>query len=173
VRDDQWTDPTPCTDWNVRDLVNHVAVGNFAFASILRGEPRAAPGAPPGSVRDLLKAYRDSAAAVLDAFRQPGVLEQVFTVPFGPVPGIVALHLRITEILVHGWDLARATGQGFTSDAVSVVFLTLAAGSILYVVVQLLGVAAKARRPNLIAYGLLLGLLAGFLTDAIVTAAGA
>jgi zinc transporter, ZIP family len=63
-------------------------------------------------------------------------------------------------------------GHGFTNEAVSVVFLTLAAGSILYVVTQLLGVAAKARRPTLVAYGLLIGLVAGFLTDAIVTAAG-
>ncbi len=64
-------------------------------------------------------------------------------------------------------------GHGFTSEPVSVVFLTLAAGSILYVVTQLLGVAAKARRPTLLGYGLVIGLLAGFLTDAIVTAAGA
>jgi zinc transporter, ZIP family len=63
-------------------------------------------------------------------------------------------------------------GHGFTNEAVSVVFLTLAAGSILYVVTQLLNVASKARRPNLVAYGLLIGLVAGFLTDAIVTAAG-
>ena len=33
------------------------------------------------------------------------------TVPFGTVPGAVALHLRTTEVLAHGWDLARATGQ--------------------------------------------------------------
>jgi zinc transporter, ZIP family len=64
-------------------------------------------------------------------------------------------------------------GHGFTSEAVSVVFLTLAAGSILYVVTQLVTVAARTRRPDLLAYGLLLGLIAGFLTDAIVTAAGA
>jgi ZIP family zinc transporter len=69
--------------------------------------------------------------------------------------------------------LGTAVGHGFTSEALSVVFLTLAAGSILYVVIQLLGVAAKARRPDLLAYGLLLGLIAGFATDAIVTAAGA
>jgi len=66
-----------------------------------------------------------------------------------------------------------AIGYGFTSTAVSVVFLTLAAGSILYVVIQLLGVAAKTRRPELLAYGLLIGLIAGFATDAIVTGAGA
>jgi ZIP family zinc transporter len=69
--------------------------------------------------------------------------------------------------------VGTAVGHGFTSEAVSVVFLTLAAGSIIYVVTQLLGIAAKAKRSDLLSYGLLLGLLAGFLTDAIVTAAGA
>jgi ZIP family zinc transporter len=69
--------------------------------------------------------------------------------------------------------VGTAIGHGFTSDAVSVVFLTLAAGSIIYVVTQLLGVAAKAKRNDLLAYGLLIGLIAGFATDAIVTAAGA
>lgn len=69
--------------------------------------------------------------------------------------------------------LGTAVGHGFTSEAVSVVFLTLAAGSILYVVIQLLGVAARTRRPDLLAYGLLIGLIAGFATDAVVTAAGA
>ena len=68
--------------------------------------------------------------------------------------------------------VGAALGHGFTSEAVSVVFLTLAAGSILYVVVQLITVAAKARRPELLAAGLLIGLVAGFATDAIVTAAG-
>ena len=68
--------------------------------------------------------------------------------------------------------LGTAVGHGFTSEAVSVAFLTLAAGSILYVVCQLLGVAARAKQPKVLAYGLLIGLLAGFLTDAIVTAAG-
>jgi ZIP family zinc transporter len=68
--------------------------------------------------------------------------------------------------------IGTAVGHSFTSDALSVVFLSLAAGSILYVVVQLVGVAAKSRRMDLLAYGLLIGLIAGFLTDAVVTAAG-
>ncbi|WP_426565498.1 ZIP family metal transporter [Angustibacter sp. McL0619] len=63
-------------------------------------------------------------------------------------------------------------GHSFTSEAVSVVFLSLAAGSIIYVITVLLGIAAKAKRPDLLAYGLLIGLFAGFITDAIVTAAG-
>jgi ZIP family zinc transporter len=63
-------------------------------------------------------------------------------------------------------------GYGFTSDAVSVLFLSLAAGSIIYVVLQLVGVAARARRMDVLATGVLIGLLAGFVTDAIVTAGG-
>jgi len=69
--------------------------------------------------------------------------------------------------------VGTAVGHGFHSDAVSVAFLTLAAGSIIFVVAQLLGVAARARRADLLGYGLLIGLLAGFATDAIVTAGGA
>jgi ZIP family zinc transporter len=69
--------------------------------------------------------------------------------------------------------VGTAVGHSFTSEPVSVAFLTLAAGSILYVITQLLGVAAKARRTDLLAYGLLAGLVAGFLTDAIVSAGGA
>jgi len=68
--------------------------------------------------------------------------------------------------------VGTAVGHNFTSEPVSVIFLTLAAGSIIYVVAQLLGVAARARRSDLLAYGLLIGLLAGFITDAVVIAAG-
>ncbi len=110
VRDRQWGAPTPCPDWTVRDLAGHLIAGNRAFASILRGERPAPPGRPPAD-GELVAAYRASVTPLLDGFRQPGVLEQVFTVPFGSVPGIVALHLRVTEVLVHGWDLARATDQ--------------------------------------------------------------
>jgi ZIP family zinc transporter len=69
--------------------------------------------------------------------------------------------------------LGTVIGHSFTSEPVAVVFLTLAAGSIIYVITQLLGVAAKTRRSDLLAYGLVLGLLAGFGTDAIVSVAGA
>jgi zinc transporter, ZIP family len=64
-------------------------------------------------------------------------------------------------------------GRQFTSQAMSVIFLTLAAGSILYVVIQLLGVAHKNKRKDLLYLGVLVGLAAGFLTDMVVTAGGA
>jgi ZIP family zinc transporter len=66
-----------------------------------------------------------------------------------------------------------AIGRQFTSEAMSVIFLSLAAGSILYVVIQLLGVAHKNGRKELLYWGVLLGLAAGFITDMVVTAGGA
>jgi ZIP family zinc transporter len=80
----------------------------------------------------------------------------------------------LTMALIGGGPtfVGTAVGHGYTSVALSEVFLTLAAGSIIYVVCQLLGVAARAKRSDLLAYGILVGLLAGFATDAIVTAAG-
>jgi len=68
--------------------------------------------------------------------------------------------------------LGTAVGRQFTSEVVSIVFLTLAAGSILYVVIQLLGVAQRAGRKNLLYTGVLLGLAAGFITDMVVSAGG-
>jgi ZIP family zinc transporter len=89
--------------------------------------------------------------------------------------GIPSWGLLLTLGVIGGGPTFLGTwlGHGYTSDALSVVFLTLAAGSILFVIIQLLGVAAKARRMDLVCYGVLIGMIAGFVTDAIVTAGGA
>jgi ZIP family zinc transporter len=64
-------------------------------------------------------------------------------------------------------------GEQFTSTPTAVAFLSLAAGSILYVIIELLAVARKTGLKELTSYGIMLGLVAGFLTDAIVTLGGA
>jgi ZIP family zinc transporter len=64
-------------------------------------------------------------------------------------------------------------GQAWVSEALSIVFLALAAGSILYVVIELLNVCRRAGRKSLIAWGLVLGLMLGFATDFVLVAAGA
>jgi ZIP family zinc transporter len=69
--------------------------------------------------------------------------------------------------------LGTVVGQSFTSPAVSVLFLSLAAGSILYVVVQLIGVALRSGHKEMLYWGIFIGLIAGFATDFVVTAAGA
>jgi uncharacterized protein (TIGR03086 family) len=120
VDGEQWAAPTPCTDWTVRQLVNHIVGGNLLFAAALSGSP-VDRSATNHLGDDPVAGYRVAADAVVAAFGRPGVLEQTVTVPFGTVPGLVALHLRITEVLVHGWDLARAIGgrTAFPDDVVA------------------------------------------------------
>ena len=113
----QWAAPTPCAEWSVRQLVNHLVGGNRLFTRVLSGEPlppleqlgRRAGEDQLGD--DPAAAWRTSAGELVDAFRAPGVLQRPHTVPAGTLPGPAVLHLRIVETLVHGWDLARATGQ--------------------------------------------------------------
>jgi uncharacterized protein (TIGR03086 family) len=110
----QWDGPTPCTEMTVRDLVVHMITGNRMFTAIMGGTPLPEARGAAGEVdpdSDLAAQYADAAAGLTAAFTAPGALERQVVVPAGPVPGIGALHLRIVEMLVHGWDLARATGQ--------------------------------------------------------------
>jgi uncharacterized protein (TIGR03086 family) len=117
VAADQWDRPTPCTDWTVRQLLNHVVGGNRLFARVLGGAPL-----PPMSELgkrahedqlgdDPAAAYRTTADEMLRALQAPGALQATYTVPVGTLPGPAIVHLRTVETLVHGWDLARATGQ--------------------------------------------------------------
>ena len=70
--------------------------------------------------------------------------------------------------------LCRHPGRStFISDTVSIGFLGLSAGSILYVVIELLAVARKADLKTITTWGIFAGLILGFATDAIITAAGA
>ncbi|PKV93913.1 uncharacterized protein (TIGR03086 family) [Amycolatopsis echigonensis] len=109
----RWDAPTPCPEWTVRELVNHLVLGHRLFTAVLHGEECGSldPRTSDALGADPVAAYRDAVRGLVSAFRQPGVLERVFEVPAGTVPGIAAVHLRIVEELAHGWDLARATGQ--------------------------------------------------------------
>jgi zinc transporter, ZIP family len=69
--------------------------------------------------------------------------------------------------------IGTLVGQRFTNEYVSIAFLGLAAGSILYVVIELLAVARKSNLKVLVTWGIFAGVVLGFVTDAVVTAAGA
>jgi uncharacterized protein (TIGR03086 family) len=113
VRPEQWGADTPCTDWAVRDVVAHLIAGNRLVSRALRNPDAGLPaGRPPQPADEELAAeIRASSAELVEAFRVPGIEQQRITIPFGQVPGFVVLQLRIVEALVHGWDVARATGQ--------------------------------------------------------------
>jgi uncharacterized protein (TIGR03086 family) len=72
---DQWTAPTPCTEWNVRDLVNHLVGMNLVFVALLEESPMPERGADRLGA-DPAGACRRSAAALQAAAGRPGVLER-------------------------------------------------------------------------------------------------
>jgi len=109
VTDDQWTNPTPCVDWTVRQLVDHVIDVQRAIPEGLG--MAITDGADPQAT---WTAVRDGAMAVL---RKPGVLEQTLPGRSGEVPVETSLGIRLGDLLVHTWDLARATGGDERLDA--------------------------------------------------------
>lgn len=116
---DQWNEPTPCEDWDVRELVNHIVSGNFWAGELARGKTIEEVGDRlDGDVLgdDPTAAYDDSARAANEAFRAPGAMEAACAVSYGPVPGEVYAGHRFIDVLVHGWDAAKATGQDTTLD---------------------------------------------------------
>ena len=110
IRDDQWAAPTPCTELDVRGVLNHLVRGNLLFVAVIRDEPRPEPGTDHLG-DDPLAAFRGAAGRLREAFGAPGALDAVYAAPFGSGPGAVLAQVRVVEILAHGWDLARATGQ--------------------------------------------------------------
>ena len=79
--------------------------------------------APPDLVAaDHVASYRESAEAVSKAWSDPAVLTRTVHLPFGDFPGQFGIGIHFVETLVHGWDLAKATGQPTTLDPELVAF---------------------------------------------------
>ena len=115
LRPDELSKPTPCSEWNVRQLLDHMIGVNWAFAGALGAQPPAGAGASP-SGDDPAAAYSASARAALAAWRSPGALERTLNLPFGQLPGARAIGFNIGDQLTHTWDLAKATGRDRTLD---------------------------------------------------------
>jgi uncharacterized protein (TIGR03086 family) len=113
IRDDQWSTPTPCTEWNVREVVTHLVGLNKVFAATLNDQPMPQRGADPLGA-DPFETYRESEKAVLAAFDQPGILARSYTSPLGTTTGAGRLNWRIADLLSHAWDLGQALDRPVT-----------------------------------------------------------
>jgi uncharacterized protein (TIGR03086 family) len=109
VAEDQWTAPTPCTQWSVRDVVSHLVGMNLVFVALLEQSPMPERGTDRLGA-DPARAFRESAAALQAAAARTGVLERSQATPLGVATGAGRLRWRILDLLVHGWDLVQATG---------------------------------------------------------------
>jgi uncharacterized protein (TIGR03086 family) len=119
IKPDQWNQPTPCECWDVRALTNHIVAGNLWAAELVGGKTIEQVGDRlDGDVLggDPADAYARSAAVAADAFDAPGALESPCAVSYGPVPGAVYAGHRFIDVLIHGWDVAIATGQNTELD---------------------------------------------------------
>jgi uncharacterized protein (TIGR03086 family) len=117
IRPDQMQTATPCAEWDVRQLLNHIVSGNWWAAELGAGETIEAVGDRlEGDVlgADPLAAYDASAEAATAVFNRPGAMDAPCAVSYGPVPGSVYAGHRFIDVLIHGWDLAVATGQDVT-----------------------------------------------------------
>ena len=113
----QWSAPTPCTDWTVRDLVGHVvAVHRHVVAGLDASSPP-----PPATDRDLVGAWNEATAEVEAALADPRRAATPVSGRFAPMPLEEMIgRLLCSDTLVHTFDLARATGQSEDLDAAGV-----------------------------------------------------
>jgi len=113
----QWSGPTPCAEWTVRDLVGHVV---SVHRQLAEGRDPSAPPAPAAD-GDLVAAWADATAAVQAVLADPDRAAAPAGGRFAPMPLEELIgRLLCIDTVVHTWDLARATRQDERLDAVAV-----------------------------------------------------
>ncbi|MGO9872665.1 MAG: TIGR03086 family metal-binding protein [Acidimicrobiia bacterium] len=116
---DAWTAPTPCSEWNVRDLVGHVV---SVHRQVIAGLDASAP-PPPAADADLIGAWHGATAEIVAALADPERASAPVTGRFAPMTlDDLIGRLLCSDTLVHTWDLSRATGQDEELDTVGVTY---------------------------------------------------
>lgn len=113
VADDQWQAPTPCADWDVRSLVNHVVGEQLWAPHLLGGETIEEVGDRyDGDLlgEDPKRAWDAAVGPSIEAFRAPGALDRTVHLSYGDEAAREYAVQMLTDLAIHGWDLARATG---------------------------------------------------------------
>lgn len=114
IGDTQWDAPTPCTEWNVRELVNHVTSEQLWIPPLVtEGRTVEEIGdAFSGDVlgTDPVAAWDRASAAAHAAFAAPGALERTVRLSYGPALGSAYCSELTADCVVHTWDLSRAVG---------------------------------------------------------------
>ncbi len=111
IRDGQWDNPTPCTDWTVSDVLDHTVGGIRTFAAELTNTAARADHDSDLLGADAVAAYDLAARTDRDAWSDPTALNGTITISLGTLPAPTAAAIHLTEIVVHGVDIAVAAGQ--------------------------------------------------------------
>jgi uncharacterized protein (TIGR03086 family) len=108
IRTDQLENPTPCDRFAVRGVLDHMVGGATMFAAAFRGAQPTQP-----DMTDPLSSFGPTLGALAEAMHSPGALDRTIDAPFGEVDGATFARFVVLDGLVHGWDLATATGQPY------------------------------------------------------------
>lgn len=113
VRPRAWEAPTPCAEWCVHDVVDHVVAENLWVPELLAGHTIEEVGDRfDGDVLgvDPVESYRRSASPAAEAASRPGALDRIVDLSFGPTVAAVYIAQRLFDLVIHGWDVARGAG---------------------------------------------------------------
>ncbi|MFI5774211.1 TIGR03086 family metal-binding protein [Streptomyces sp. NPDC051658] len=121
IDEQQLDDPTPCPDYAVRELLAHVAGLSAAFCDAARKDfGPMTDTAPDAGLPVLADDWRETLPPLLEevvkAWRDPAARQGMTRAGGVDLPGEVALVIALDELVIHGWDLARATGQRYEAD---------------------------------------------------------
>src|SRR5690242_14165350 len=113
--------PTPCSEWDVRAVLNHITGGAEMFATCVEegsiSDDRLGQLITGDNLgADYKAAFDTSAKHAMAAFDAPGAAEKMVKLPFGEMPASAAMHFAIFDVTVHALDLAKATGQSTDLD---------------------------------------------------------
>jgi uncharacterized protein (TIGR03086 family) len=107
---DQWTTQSPCAEWDVRGVVNHMTGGALMVAAAVAGSDFAHVDDYVGT--DPAASFKSAADAAVSALRaDPSILGRTLKMPFGEMPGAAVAGVFANDELAHAWDVAKATGQ--------------------------------------------------------------
>jgi uncharacterized protein (TIGR03086 family) len=119
IQDDQWGLPTPCEDWDVRALVNHLVSEDLWTAPLMEGRTIAEVGdVYDGDVLgdDPKGAWASASGAALMSTAPEGAMERTVHLSFGDFPASEYAYQLFSDHLIHGWDLARGIGASEVMD---------------------------------------------------------
>lgn len=119
VKTDEWHRPTPCSEWDVKQVANHIIGENLWAAELFQGKTIAEVGSRlDGDLAgdDPARAYAVSVEASTPVVSATDAMETTCHLSFGDYPGSDYAAQLFMDLLVHGWDIARATGQDSRLD---------------------------------------------------------
>lgn len=110
IQSDQLDQPTPCDEWNVGQVINHIIGAQEFFRAGVAGE-QPSQDDTNWAEGDYLAAYDTACDKMLSAYGEEGALQRMLELPFGTMPGAALMGMAVNDTFTHGWDLAKATGQ--------------------------------------------------------------